>query len=154
MDFGFSPGDIALFTKFTWKFILALKENGSKFEFQQALSQCEALLSFLEKFKRLNLSSALQYFRQKLSEQSVAVQNPVKEFKKSIDKYEKSMGRTTTRNTFHSAPRKVQWALLAAEDIKNLKIGLQGQLYLSNPDKSYTVDDPYYNNVKEPIPQR
>ena len=93
MSFGFSPGDIVLFTNFAWKAVSSLRENCSKVEFQQAEEQCEAFLSLIEDIKHIDLPIVPDSFPENLSEHSTNVQRLVEEFKKSIEYYEKSLGR-------------------------------------------------------------
>ncbi|KAJ6050220.1 uncharacterized protein N7446_005540 [Penicillium canescens] len=131
MSFGFSPGDIVLFTKFAWKIVSSLKENGSTSDFQQAKEQCEAFLSLIEETQHLDLSIVPESFRQKIFENSTNMQRLVETFKKSIEQYEKSMGKDSSRGSMRSAPRKVKWALLAAEDLKTFRNGLGSYVQLA-----------------------
>ncbi|KAF3394513.1 hypothetical protein F1880_004808 [Penicillium rolfsii] len=130
MSFGFSPGDIVLFTNFAWKVISSLKENGSRSEFQEAQGQCEAFLSLIEEIRNLDLSIVPESFRQKILDHSTNIQRLVEGFKKSIEQYERSMGTNSSRSSIRSAPRKVQWALLAAEDLETFRKGLGSYVQL------------------------
>ena len=75
----------------------------------------------MEEIKCLNLSTVPESFRQKLSQYSTNVQRLVENFKESILQYEKSMGKDSKRGLIRSAPRKVQWAFLAVEDLKKIQ---------------------------------
>ncbi|KAJ5860728.1 uncharacterized protein N7529_008038 [Penicillium soppii] len=131
MSFGFSPGDIFLFANFARKIISSLKENGSTFQFQQAEEQCGAFLSLIEEIEKLDLAIVPESFREKISENSTNIQRLVERFKKSIAQYEKSMGKDSSRGSIRSAPRKVQWALLAAEDLETFRKGLGSYVQLA-----------------------
>ncbi|PVH83602.1 hypothetical protein DL98DRAFT_486446 [Cadophora sp. DSE1049] len=131
MSFGFSPGDIVLFTKFAAKVISSLAEEGaSKTQYQLAERQCQAFLSVMAEVQSLDLSNVPASFRAKLDEYSTSVQEFVKEFRDTIARYEKSMGETSERGLFRSAPRKVQWAFMAAEDLALFRQSLSSQLDL------------------------
>lgn len=131
MSFGFSPGDIFLFTNFARKIVCSLKEDGSRSDFQQAKEQCEAFLSLIKETQHLDLSIVTESFRQKIFENSTNMHRLVEKFKKSIEQYEKSMGKDSSRGSILSAPRKVQWALLAAEDLKTFRNGLGSYVQLA-----------------------
>ena len=58
MSFGFSPGDIVLFTEFVAKVISSLKEEGgSKSQYQLADQQCLGFLALMNELQSLNLST-------------------------------------------------------------------------------------------------
>lgn len=120
-----------LFTKFAAKVISSLPEEGaSKTQYQVAERQCQAFLSVMAEVQSLDLSSVPASFRAKLGEYSTSVQKFVKEFRENIARYEKSMGETSERGLFRSAPRKVQWALMAAEDLALFRQSPAAQLDL------------------------
>ena len=52
----------------------------------------------------------------------------VQEFKATIVKYEKSMGKLSERRQVAGAPRKVQWAFAAVEDLSKFLQSLAAQL--------------------------
>ena len=98
MSFGFSPGDIVLFTGFANKVIQALKdEGGSQVEYQLAHRQCEGFLSEMKELQRLDLSGLPESFRDRIAFYSEGVEQVVEEFQKTIKNYEKSMGETSKR---------------------------------------------------------
>lgn len=131
MSFGFSPGDIVLFTQFAAKVVSSLAEQGgSKTQFQLAERQCQAFLSVMTEVQSLDLSNVPVSFRNKIDEYSTSVQEFVKEFRDTIAHYEKSMGESSRRGLFRSAPRKVQWAFMAAEDLAMFRQSLAAQLDL------------------------
>ena len=124
MSFGFSPGDIVLFTNFACKIISSLKEDGPRSEFHHAEEECEAFLSLIEEIRNLDLSIVPESFRRKLFDYSTNMQRLVERFKERIEQYEKSLGKNSSRGSIRSAPKKVQWALLAAEDLQIFRKGL------------------------------
>lgn len=129
--FGFSTSDIIEFGKFTAKIISALKEEGgSKFEYQDAVHSCEAFTSVLSEIQRLELSNAPDPFRQQLEKHLIDSQEFVQQFRDMIARYEKSMGKASTRGFVRSAPRKVQWSLTAAKELDNFRQRLSVQLQL------------------------
>jgi hypothetical protein len=131
MSFGFSPGDIVLFTRFAAKVISSLREEGgSKLEFQLAERQCQAFLSVMNELQSLDLSNVPDSFRDKLAGYSTNVQEFIKDFRKAIDRYEKSMGESSKRGFFRSAPRKIQWAFMASDDLAKFRQSLAAELDL------------------------
>jgi hypothetical protein len=131
MSFGFSPGDIVLFTQFAAKVVSSLAEQGgSKTQFQLAERQCQAFLSVMTEVQSLDLSNVPVSFRNKIDEYSTSVQEFVKEFRDTIAYYEESLGESSRRGLFRSAPRKVQWAFMAAEDLAMFRQSLAAQLDL------------------------
>jgi hypothetical protein len=133
MSFGFSPGDVVLFAQFAKKTISALRdEGGSKWEYQNAERQCQNFLSVLEEAQCLDLSKVSDSFRHKLAEHSTNISDFVKEFRKTIDRYEKSMSKSSQRGAFRSAPRKVQWAYTAADDLAKFRQSLSAEIGLVN----------------------
>lgn len=108
MSFGFSSSDIVLFTNFAWKIVSSLKDNGSRSDFQQATEQRERFLSLKEETQHLDLSIVPESFRQRIFENSKNMQRRAEKLKKSIEQYEKSIGKDSSRGSIRSAPRKVQ----------------------------------------------
>ena len=120
-----------LFTQFATKAILALKnEGGSKPEYMLAQRQCEGFLSVMNELQSLDLSNAPDSFRAKIEEYSTNVKEFIDEFRKSIAKYENAMGKDSDRGFLKSAPRKVQWAFMAADDLGKFRKSLAAQLDL------------------------
>lgn len=131
MSFGFSPGDIALFLGFATKVIKALKEaGGSKSEYWLAQQQCQRFLMIMDDIQRLDLSNVSESFRNQIEEYSTHTREFVKDFKEAIVKYEKSMGKSSHRGFMTSAPRKVQWAFSAADDLDKFRQSLSAQVNL------------------------
>jgi hypothetical protein len=131
MSFGFSPGDIALFTKFITKVVDALKdEGGSQFEYQSATQQCQDVLDLMDEVAQLDSSRVSQSFRIRIEERLESTKSIVADFKTMIAHYEKSMGKSSKRNAAKSAPRKIQWALDAAEDLSKFQPRLSAQLHM------------------------
>lgn len=131
MSFGFSPGDIIMFTKFANKVVSALRqEGGSKSQFQLAERQCQSFLAVVNEFKRLDLSRVPEPFRAQMDQYSAAISEDIEDFRKTIARYDKSMGENAQRGWFSSAPRKVQWAFTAAEDLAAFRQTLDVQLDL------------------------
>lgn len=131
MSFGFSPGDIVIFTQFAAKAISSLREEGgSKSEFQLAERQCRAFLSVMDELQSLDLSNLPDSFRNKLDEYSTNVHEFINDFRKTIERYERSMGESSEHGSIRSAPRKVQWAFMAADDLGKFRQSLAAQLDL------------------------
>ncbi|EED12731.1 hypothetical protein TSTA_052530 [Talaromyces stipitatus ATCC 10500] len=131
MSFGFSPGDIALFLGFATKVVKALKEaGGSRSEYCHAQQQCEGFLMVMDDVQRLDLSNVSDSFRSRIEEYSAHTQEFVKDFKRTIVKYEKSMGKSSHRGFITSAPKKVQWAFSAADDLEKFRQSLSSQVNL------------------------
>ncbi|KAF1993930.1 hypothetical protein P154DRAFT_587440 [Amniculicola lignicola CBS 123094] len=131
MSFGFSAGDIAIFTKFITTVVDALKdEGGSRFEYQSAVKQCQDVLDLMDEVARLNFSRTSQSLRTRLGEQLESTKSIVDDFKTLIARYEKSMGKFSKRNKATSAARKVQWAFDAAEDLSKFQPRLSAQLHM------------------------
>ncbi|KAI9730882.1 MAG: hypothetical protein M1834_005600 [Cirrosporium novae-zelandiae] len=124
MSFGFGLGDAALFTEFTSKVILSSKdEGGSKSQFQLAEQQYQGFLCVMNELQSLDLSNLPESFRKSISKHSTTVKEFVQNFRKTIAQYEKSMGQGSGRGYFRSAPRKVQWAFMAADDLDKSIVG-------------------------------
>ncbi|EMR66095.1 hypothetical protein UCREL1_6927 [Eutypa lata UCREL1] len=131
MSFGFSVGDFAVFTKFATKVVKALRdEGGSKIEYQIAERQCEEFLSAASELNSLDLSQLPESFRERLIASTANFSSIIKQFRKTIESYERSLGEKSQRGTFFSAPKKVQWALLAAEDLASVRQALTAQVSL------------------------
>ncbi|KAK3315961.1 hypothetical protein B0H66DRAFT_274210 [Apodospora peruviana] len=129
--FGIGPGDIALFTGFAIKVVKALRdEGGAKTEFQIAERQCQGFLDVINELNRLDLSGIPEAFRGKMDEYSAEIVSIVGDYRKTVERYEKSMGASTDRGWLSSAPRKVQWALTAAQDLAAFRQSLSAQLDL------------------------
>lgn len=120
-----------LFTQFVSKVIVSLKEEGgSKSDFQLAERQCQDFLSVMNELQSLNLTNVPESFRNKIDEYATKVQDFVVDFRKAIAQYEKSLGHSSERGFFRSAPRKVQWAFAAANDLEKFRRSLTAQLDL------------------------
>ncbi|KUL87842.1 hypothetical protein ZTR_03172 [Talaromyces verruculosus] len=131
MSFGFSPGDITLFLGFATKVVKAMKEaGGSKSEYCLAQQQCQDFLRVMDDVQRLDLSNVSDSFRSQIEEYSTHTQEFVKDFKKIIVKYEKSMGKASQRGFITSAPKKIQWAFRAADDLDKFRQSLSAQVNL------------------------
>lgn len=131
MSFGFSPGDITLFLGFATKVVKAMKEaGGSKSEYCLAQQQCQDFLRVMDDVQRLDLSNVSDSFRSQIEEYSTHTQEFVKDFKEIIVKYEKSMGKASQRGFITSAPKKIQWAFRAADDLDKFRQSLSAQVNL------------------------
>lgn len=131
MSFGFSPGDIALFLRFATTVFKALKEaGGSRSEYRFAQQQCQSFLIVMDDVQRLDLSTVSDSFRSQIEEYSTHTREFVKDFKRAITKYEKSMGKSSHRGFIASAPKKVQWAFSAADDLDKFRQSLFAQVNL------------------------
>lgn len=131
MSFGFGVGDFAIFTKFATKVIKALRdEGGSKIEYQIAERQCQEFLSAASELTSLDLSRVPESFRERLTTSTTNFSSIIEQFRKTIKSYEKSLGEKSRGTRFFSAPKKVQWALLAAEDLLSVRQALTAQMSL------------------------
>jgi hypothetical protein len=132
LSFGFAPSDIVLFTKFVDKVISALQDDqgGSQYDYRLAKQQCQDYLTVMEELQRLDFSNIPHSFQDKIKGYAANVTEIVADFKSAIAGYEKSMGKATKRGPFKSAPRKVQWAFRAADDINKFRQRLAAQLEL------------------------
>jgi signal transduction histidine kinase len=72
--------------------------------------------------RSLDLLNLPDSFRNKLDEYSTNVQEFIKYFRKTIERYEKAMGESSRHGFIRSAPRKVQWAPMAADDLVKIII--------------------------------
>lgn len=125
MSFGFSSGDIVLFTQFVAKVVSSLKEEGgSKSEFQFAERQCQDFLSVMNELQSLDLKNVPESLQNKLNDYATTIHEFVGDFRTSIAQYEKSMGESSARGFLRSAPRKAQWAFMAADDLEKFKRSL------------------------------
>ncbi|KAI7968555.1 hypothetical protein EIK77_006574 [Talaromyces pinophilus] len=140
MSFGFSPGDITLFLGFATKVVKALKEaGGSKSEYCLAQRQCQDFLRAMDNVQRLDLSNVSDSFRRQIEEYSTHTQEFVKDFKETIVKYEKSMGKSSYRGFLTSAPKKIQWAFSAADDLDKFRQSLSAQVNLVHITISHAI---------------
>jgi hypothetical protein len=132
MSFGFGPGDIVAFVAFGKKVFDALQDDdGSTFEYRTAAAQCQAFAAVMSDVQRLDLSHLPEDFRKQLQAHSKSVGEHVAKFKKhTIDKFERSMGEETKRGWFTGAPRKVQWAFGAADDLDKFRVSLGAWLQI------------------------
>lgn len=132
MSFGFGPGDIVAFIAFGKKVFDALQDDdGSTFEYRNAAAQCQAFGAVMSDVQRLDLSYLPEDFRKQLEVHSKNVREHVAAFKKhTVDKFEKSMGEETKRGWFKGAPRKVQWAFGAADDLDKFRVSLGAWLQI------------------------
>ena len=126
MSFGFGPGDIVALITFSKKVYDALEEEeGSRVQYRRAVNQCDAFTTVINQVKRVDLSRFPNDFRQELEEIYTNAAEHITLFRKNtIGKYEKSLGKGTKRGLFASAPRKVQWAFDAAEELEGLRQSL------------------------------
>ena len=127
-SFGFSPGDIATLMKFSTEVVLALREQGSKTEYQTALGWCQNLQSVLKEIETLELSNVTSTYAEQLQKYTVDSKDFIVHFMQSITKYEKSLGSKAPSGALRGAGRKVQWAFLAAQDLDKFSRSLQMQL--------------------------
>jgi hypothetical protein len=129
--FGFSPSDIVLFAQFTARVISALKEEGgSKTEYQHAVWCCEGLAVVLNEIKSLDFRHVPDNFLQQLRQCSSDAENFARDFRKTIYRYEKSLGQQSNHGRLRSAPKRVQWALMAADDLDKFRQSLAAKLDL------------------------
>ncbi|KAH8691163.1 hypothetical protein BGW36DRAFT_438671 [Talaromyces proteolyticus] len=84
----------------------------------------------MDDVQHLDLSDVSESFRSQIKEYSTHSWEFVNYFKRAIDKYEKSMGKSSQRRFLTSAPRKVQWAFNAADDLEKFRQSLSAQLNL------------------------
>ena len=75
----------------------------------------------MDNIQRLDLSNVSDSFRRQIEEYSTHTQEFVKDFKETIVKYEKSMGKSSYRGFLTSAPKKIQWAFSAADDLDKFR---------------------------------
>jgi hypothetical protein len=78
------------------------------------------------------------------------VKSVVSDFKALIAHYERSMGEATKCGKVMSAPRKVQWALEAAEDLSKFQPRLSAQLQMVQIILQMSV---WYDNIQAPCKQ-
>jgi hypothetical protein len=130
MSFGFGPGDIVALITFSKKVYDALEnEEGSQVQYRRAAKQCDAFTTVINQVKKVDLSNFPTDFRKDLEEIYTNAAEHIALFRKNtINKYEKSLGKGTKRGLFASAPRKVQWAFGAAEDLDELRQSLSSWL--------------------------
>lgn len=146
MSFGFSPSDIVEFGKFIAKVVDALQEKGgSQFEYRSIIRQCQDVLNLMKDLERMDFSRVPQSLRARLGERMDGVKSVVSDFKALIAHYDKSMGETTKRGKFVSAPRKVQWALEAAEDLSKFQPRLSAELQMVQIILQMSV---WYDNIQ------
>jgi hypothetical protein len=126
--FGFLPGDVILFGQFTAKIISALRESGSKTEYQFELQSCQDLQAVLEEIRRLDASNVGNCFGEELQQHLSDAQSLVVDFNKTIAKYEKSMGKSSEAGRVKSSGRRIQWALAAAKDLDIFRKRLSNRL--------------------------
>lgn len=126
--FGFSPSDIVLFGKFTARIISALREGGSKTEFQFELQACQDLQAVLEEIQKVDKSNIGTSFGEDLNQHTSDAKGLVDDFHKTIAKYEKSMGKSSKANSMNSSARKIQWALAAASELEIFRKRLSTRL--------------------------
>lgn len=140
MSFGFSPGDIVLFLGFASKIIKALRdEGGSRSEYRLAEQQCQDFLTVMEDVQQFDLSNLPSSSRSKIEEHMTHSQEFVNDFKQTIYKYEKAMGKNSRRRLLSGAPRKIQWAISAADNIDKFRQGLSAQLSIVQLTISKTI---------------
>lgn len=129
MSFGFSPGDIALFLGFASKVIKALRdEGGSRSEYRLAELQCQDFLTVMDDVEHFDLSNLPSSSRSKIEENMTHSREFVNDFKQTIYKYEKAMGKNSRRGLLACAPRKIQWAISAADNLDKFRQSLSAQL--------------------------
>jgi len=130
MSFDFGPGDIVALINFSKKVYDALEnEEGSQVQYRRAAKQCDAFTAVINQVKMMDLSHFPTDFRQELEGIYTNAAEHITSFRKdTIDKYEKSLGNATKRGVFASAPRKVQWAFGAAQDMDGLRQSLSAWL--------------------------
>ncbi|KAK9418619.1 putative Fungal N-terminal domain-containing protein [Seiridium unicorne] len=84
----------------------------------------------MKELNSLDLSGIPGSFRAKIDQYSAQILDDVQGYRKTIERYEKSMGKSSERGWFSSAPRKVQWAFSAAQDLAAFRQSLSAQLDL------------------------
>lgn len=132
MSFGFGSGDVASFVAFGKKVVDALQEeDGSSAQYRVVKKQCDAFVDDMHTAQRLDLSHLLEHFRNQIKVSSRNVEEHVGDFEKdTIDRFDKSMAEHTKRNKVSSAPRRVQWAFGAAEQLANFHATLNNWLQM------------------------
>ncbi|KAJ3545950.1 hypothetical protein NM208_g2243 [Fusarium decemcellulare] len=154
MSFGFSPGDIAMFTKFANTVVNALREEGgSKSEYQIAERQCKGFLAVVREVKALDFSGVPESFQAQMIQYSAELMEHVQDFRETVARYEKSMGETTKRGFFSSAPRKIQWAFSAAEDLDTFRKNLSAQIDLIKLVLQFSIFSLVSNNQAQTLPR-
>lgn len=126
MSFGFGPGDIVALIAFSKKVVDALEEqDGSQAQYRRAEQHCATFAAIMDQVKRRDLSNIPETFREQLRNISKNAAEHDALFKKhTIDRYERSLGKATSRSWLMAAPRKIQWAFGAAEDMEKLSQSL------------------------------
>ncbi|KAK3721313.1 hypothetical protein LTR37_003189 [Vermiconidia calcicola] len=85
-------------------------------------------MAVIQEIRKLDLDNVPDAFRSQIEEQSTAVQDLVAIFTAGIKRYERSMGGRSEKSWFGSVPRKVQWALSAADDLDKFRQSLSAHL--------------------------
>lgn len=128
-SFGFGPGDIVLFLKYSGKVISALREDGSKKEYQEAIHWCEGLQSVLRQIQNFDRNQVPAEYTENLQRDCMAAESFVRGYVDRIKKYDKTMGKQASKRAHLDGPlRKVQWALTEAKDLDNFRKSLDMQL--------------------------
>ena len=105
--FGFSPSDIVEFGKFTAKILQALKEEGgARTEYQFQVHSCQSLQKALKEIENLNLSHVTDGFAHQLEQRTLDTTKLVADFRKTIAKYDKALGKDARKGYLRGAGRK------------------------------------------------
>ncbi len=118
-----------MFGQFLLKVRGALKtDGGSRGQYLRAMKQCNDFDTVLDSIRRLDLSNVTNSFKEQLVQCAFDTQDVINDFRQTVARYEKSMGKSASRGKFASAPRKIQWAFSAADDLDDFRKRLQSQI--------------------------
>jgi hypothetical protein len=113
--FGFSVGDFIAGGKVLIEVITAFKEAGgasSKYASELAfLNSLKSTLDHLERFVSSTSSSQSSDLSQDISKLLQGIREPWEEFKKFLDKFEPSLGASSSRSKLAKAPRTIQYTV-------------------------------------------
>jgi hypothetical protein len=113
--FGFSIGDFIAGGQIITQVIKAFKEAGgasSKYASEVSfLNGLKATLDHLERFVGSTESSQSNDLPQDISKLLQDIREPWQEFKTFLDKYESSLGTSSSRSKFAKAPRTIQYTV-------------------------------------------
>jgi hypothetical protein len=123
MSFGWSAGDIVAALKLLHQIGVALKDSGgASSDFQDTCSFLQTLSRTLQHLDALQYTALKPSATEHLREQCDQIRVPLELFLRDVKgRFEKSIGRNSTRNAIFATPRKIQWALSTSKKLKKLQ---------------------------------
>jgi hypothetical protein len=127
--FGWSAGDLVLVIQTVGAIIDALdKADGASAQYQSTTAFLKSLINTLHHLRSATAVGLDPSYTAAVHAQVDLIKNPLTEFIGEIAKYERSLGKGSTRGSLQALPRKLHWAFAVEQKVAKLERKVAGPL--------------------------